>query len=223
MSIEYQGNGMQDFSRMFTNILEMGGRQLNQYVHGDSMGLPENVSDEFVEALKEFIDVAPMQVSQIEDKDSFWLSFEQMQDYEQNDKFIRWLRQYVEQLLKSWENAVFINKLSEDKLRDIVNYCFENHILKCGSVKATGVVWDGKQLNVLRNILLTYFDMIIMYQYTCNYAFESIQKRFGISNACSTIFQELVEKNEEKLWRIMLSKKLGILEKRLDDILEIIG
>lgn len=223
MSIEYQGNGIQDFSKMFTNILEMGGHQLNQYVHGDSMGLPENVSDEFVDALKEFIDAAPMQISQIEDKDSFWQSFEQMQDYEKNDKFISWLKQYVEQLLKSWEDAVFINKLSEDKLRDMVNYCFEKLILKYVSVKAISTVWDAKQLNVLRNILLTYFDMIIMYQYTCDYAFESIQKRFGISNACCAIFQNLVEKNEERLWKIMVSKKLGILERRLDDILEIIS
>lgn len=223
MSIEYQGNGIQNFSKMFTDILEMGGHQLNQYVHGDNMGLPEDVSDEFVEALKEFIDAVPMQVSQIEDKDLFWQSFEQMQDYEKNDKFIRWLKQYVEQLLKSWEDAVFINKLSEDKLGEMVNYCFENLIIKYVNVKEISTVWNARQLNVLRNILLTYFDMIIMYQYTCNYAFESIQKRFGISNACCAIFQNLVEKNEDKLWKIMVSKKLGILERRLDDILEIIS
>ncbi len=223
MSIESQENGIQDFSKMFTNILEMGEHHLNQYVNGDNMGLPENVSDEFEKALKEFIDAVPMQVSQIEDKDSFWQSFEQMQDYNKNDKFIRWLKQYVEQLLKSWENAVFINKLSEDKLKEMADYCFENLILKYVSPKAISTVWDAKQLNVLRNILLTYFDMIIMYQYTCDYAFESIQKRFGISNSCCAIFQDLVEKNEDRLWRIMLSKKLGFLERRLDDILEIIS
>ncbi len=223
MSIESQENGIQDFSKMFTNILEMGEHHLNQYVNGDNMGLPENVSDEFEKALKEFIDAVPMQVSQIEDKDSFWQSFEQMQDYNKNDKFIRWLKQYVEQLLKSWENAVFINKLSEDKLKEMADYCFENLILKYVSPKAISTVWDEKQLNVLRNILLTYFDMIIMYQYTCDYAFESIQKRFGISNSCCAIFQDLVEKNEDRLWRIMLSKKLGFLERRLDDILEIIS
>ena len=57
MSIESQENGIQDFSKMFTNILEMGEHRLNQYVNGDNMGLPENVSDEFEKALKEFIDV----------------------------------------------------------------------------------------------------------------------------------------------------------------------
>jgi len=208
---------------MFSNILEMGGYHLNQYVNGDEMGLPENVSDEFAEALKEFIDAAPMQISQIEDKDSFWQSFEQMRDYEKNDKFIRWLKQYVEQLLESWEDALFINKMPEDKLRDMVSYCFENLILKYVSVKAISTVWDAQQMNVLRNILLTYFDMIIMYQYTYDYAFESIQKHFGISNVCCDIFQNLVEKNEDRLWKIMVSKKLGFLERRLDDILEIIS
>ncbi|MDO4469845.1 MAG: hypothetical protein Q4C84_08380, partial [Bacillota bacterium] len=67
---------------LFNSLLEESEFNLDQFVNGDALAISNEISDQFVKNLKEFINIIPDAVREIEDQDVFWNTFSHLKDYE---------------------------------------------------------------------------------------------------------------------------------------------
>ena len=181
--------------RLFNEILKKADYNLNKYVKGHSLVLPDSDTEDFENLLKEFANTIPDEVKNLENPEAFWELFSELDDYNDNDKFINWLHGYVESVIKPFIEAEYIRKLDKEHFEALTKYCFENLILRdIGNDKI-----DFSKEN----------------------AIERMQKIFGIKEDYCVIWWDIVNKYEDKLWRIMMMKKYDDIENKLEYIVNI--
>ena len=212
--------GMNRLVELFNYILENSNYNLNQFVKSDTLAISDDVQEDFIDALKELIDIAPGVVRDLKDKEKFWASFEQLDDYKNNSKFIKWLIKYTDAVRKPFEDAAFMREMSDTVLQEMSEYCFQNLIMKNIGKKRVDKKWDIRQITILRKIMFTFIEMVIINNFSKENTFFNIQRLFGVKESQCELWWEMVKKNEERLWRIMLMKKYSQIESKLDIILE---
>lgn len=217
---EFQMNGAKTFIELFNYLLENSDYNLNQFVRGDTLAITDDVQEDFVSALKRFMDIAPETVKNIEDKEGFWRSFEQLDDYKNNNKFIKWLARYADAAIRPFEDAAFLREMEDVDFEKMTNYCFQNFVIKDIGRKRIGTEWDTKQISKFRKIMLTFIEMVITDNYSKENTFANMQRLFGIRESQCELWWNIVEQNEEKLWRIMLMKQYNRIENKINAILE---
>lgn len=217
---ESQIDGMTTSFELFNSILENSGYNLNQYVKGDMLAITDDVQEEYVNTLKEFMDIAADEVKNIEDKEAFWSIFEKLDDYKDNNRFIAWLKKYIEAANRLFEDAAFLRDIEDTAFERMTDYCFQNLILRDIGKKRIANEWDLKQMTILRKILFTFIEMVVTDNFSKENTFANMQKLFGISGKQCEHWWNIVNQNEEKLWRIMLMKQYSRLENKIDIILE---
>lgn len=222
IELEFQENGVAKIIELFNTILEQSGYNLNQFVKGDSLAVPNEVPEPFLDSLKKFVNISPDVIRSIENKEDFWGIFEKLEDYENNDKFIKWMQRYIDSVIRPFEEAKFIRDMSNETFQKITKYCFENLIIKdIGKKRIDRTMGDLKQLYVLRKIMFTFIEMVLVENFSRENAFDKMDRIFGIKESCCKLWWELIEDNEEKLWRIMMMKQSKRIENKLDNLLEL--
>lgn len=223
IKLESQEDGIVRVFELFYNILEESGSNLNQFVKGDSLAIPNGMSEIFLNSLKDFINMVPDMVKQIEDGESFWKKFEELSDYENNNKFITWLKRYTEAAIRPFEEAKFLKEIDSESFQKQTNYCFENLILKdIGKKRIDKAVGDIKQLLILKKIIFTFIEMVIVNNFSRENAFDNMERMFDVKEEYCEIWWDLIEKNEEKIWKIMMMKQYRKMENKLNYLLDII-
>ncbi len=222
IELEFQENGVAKIIELFNTILEQSGYNLNQFVKGDSLAVPNEVPESFLDSLKKFVNISPDVIRSIENKEDFWDIFEKLEDYENNDKFIKWVQRYIDSVIRPFEEAKFIRDMSNETFQKITKYCFENLIIKdIGKKRIDRTMGDLKQLYVLRKIMFTFIEMVLVENFSRENAFDKMHRIFGIEEFCCKLWWDLIEENEEKLWRIMMMKQSRRIENKLDHLLEL--
>mgnify|MGYP003478043941 CR=1 FL=1 len=220
IDLSSQNGGKRKFFELFNLMLEKSDFNLNQIVKSDSLVIPNQIDETFVDTLKEFLEIAPDVMKLEEDKENFWNVFTDLDDYEDNKKFINWLIRYVDAIIKPYEDAKFLQETNDDVFREMSNYCFQNFILQdIGKVKEEEIVWDPKQIDVLKRVMSTFIELVIVGNYSKENAIVTTQHRFGINEQQCEIWWPLIQENEEKLWRILLMKQYTRIEGKLNRLL----
>lgn len=208
---------------LFNSLLEESEFNLDQFVNGDALAISNEISDQFVKNLKEFINIIPDAVREIEDQDVFWNTFSHLKDYENNKKFIIWIRRYLETTMRPKKEAAFINEINQDVFENMCQYCFENLILQnIGEKRIDTNIGDIKQLIILRKIIYTFIDMVVVENFSKENAFENMEKIFGIERRYCEYFWKLFQQNEEKIWRFMMMKQYSRINNKLNHIIDIL-
>ena len=181
IELEFQENGVAKIIELFNTILEQSGYNLNQFVKGDSLAVPNEVPESFLDSLKKFVNISPDVIRSIENKEDFWDIFEKLEDYENNDKFIKWVQRYIDSVIRPFEEAKFIRDMSNETFQKITKYCFENLIIKdIGKKRIDRTMGDLKQLYVLRKIMFTFIEMVLVENFSRENAFDKMHRIFGI-------------------------------------------
>lgn len=223
INIEFQSTGTVALIELFNTILEQSDYNLNQFVKGDSLAVPSDTPEFFQKSLNEFVKISPDIIRTLENRESFWEIFEKLDDYENNDKFIKWMQQYVDASLKPFEETAFLRNMDDRSFEQLTKYCFMNLVIKnIGKKQIDNSIEDVKQLYVLRKTIFTFIDMVIVENFSKEYAFENMERIFGLTESYCEILWELIEQNEDKLWKIMMMKQSRRIETKLNHLLEMI-
>lgn len=222
IELEFQENGIKKAIELFNIILEESEFNLNQFVKSDSLSISNEMSETFMESLKEFVAMVPDMVKQMEDAEIFWNIFENLDDYEKNNKFIMWLRRYVDAVIRPFKEAMFLKEISDESFQRLTNYCFENLILRdIGKKRIDKEIADVKQILILRKIIFTFIEMIVVDNFSKENAFDNMERMFGIKNSYCELWWKLIEKNEDKIWKIMIMKQYSRMENKLNHLLDL--
>lgn len=211
---------MDNFVDLFNYILENKNYNLNCLVKGNSLAVEDSISEEFLRKLKDFLALAPEIIRKANNKEEIWSSFENLEDYESNKKFINWLKKYVETIIRPVEDARFVNELDLDSFELMSQYCFENLILKDVGRSNIDEQWDREQIIIIRKMLFTFIDMIEVSFYSDEYALENMERTFGIKKQYCIKWLHLIKDHEDRLWKIMLMKRYNRIENKLDELLD---
>lgn len=207
----------------FHIILEESNYSLNQFVKGNSLSISNNMSVEFVDALKKLLDAAPIEIRTMEERESFWDAFENFDEYEKNNEFIEWLKGYTNTVLKPFDEAAFLHDMDEKTFQEMTEYCFQNLILKdIGKKRLKKSGQNEKQMIGLRKIIFTFLEMAVIGNLSKENIVDNMNKIFGIKESFCELWWNRVEANEEKLWRIMITRQYRRIEDKLDRISEAI-
>ena len=220
--LESQVNG-KEVEELFNFILRTSNYNLNQYVKGDSLSIPNDMEEEFVASLKKMLDNIPEIVKTMQDKEGFWDRFEKLDDFQNNDKFIKWLIKYVENAIRPFEDACFLREIEQETLCKMIDYCFQNLIIRdVGKNKVEESEWDVDQMGILRKIIFTFVEMIICDNFSREKAYGQMNRMFSLEVSIFDKLWELVEENRNELWGVMLLRKIQRLEDKLDRLLAMI-
>ena len=223
IELEFQENGIKKAIELFNSILEESIFDLNQFVKSNSLAIPNDMSEKFLESLKQFINIVPDIVKQLDEPETFWNIFENLDDYEKNIKFIIWLKKYTESVIKPFEEAMFLKEMDDESFQKLTNYCFENLILKdVGKKRIDSNIGDVKQILILRKIIFTCIEMVVVDNFSKENTFDNMERMFGMKASYCELWWNLIEKNEDKIWRIMVMKQYSRLENKLNRLLDLI-
>lgn len=220
---KFQEPGILKVIALFNIILEESHFNLNQIVKGDSIIVSGEMSEVFLDSLKEFVDLIPNEIRHVEQEEEFWSLFENLDDYENNDKFIMWLKRYVEAFVKPNKEAMFLKEMDDVTFKKLSNYCFENLILKnISKNRIDKEIGDIKQILILRKIIFTFIEMVIVDNLSKEDAYEYMQELFCMQEGFCEVLWNQIQKNEERLWRIMLMKQYDRIENKCNQLLEVL-
>lgn len=223
IELEFQESGIKKVIELFNVILEESEFDLNQFVKSDSLAIPNQMSETFLESLKQFVDMVPDIVKQLDDAESFWCLFENLDDYEKNNKFIVWLKRYTESIIRPYEEALFLKEIDEELFRKLTIYCFDNLILRdIGKKRIDSEIGDIKQILTLRKIIFTFIEMVVVDNFSKENAFDNMERMFDIKASYCELWWDLIEKNEDKIWKIMIMRQYSRMENKLNHLLDLI-
>lgn len=221
VSLESFQSGGKKIIEQFNFILEKSNYNLNPFVIGDTLLMPEEYPKDFLVPLRNFLEVVQDKAKEITDIESFEVAFQTLDDYDNNNKFIKWLIRYIIVLTEPFKDAEFLREMSDELFQKITIYCFENLIIRdIGKKSIDASIWDLQQLMTLRKIMFRFVEMIVVDNFSDERAFFSIKRMFGLERDKIQIWSDLVRENEEKLWRIMMMQKFEDMEEKLNFILE---
>lgn len=218
--IKSQESEMKNFLDLFNYLLENKNYNLDCLVKGNSLAVEDSISEEFLGKLRSFLDLLPEIIRKTDNKEEIWSSFENLDDYDSNKKFINWMKKFVETRIRPVEDARFINELDLKTFEAITHYCLENLILKDVGLSNIDEKWNRKQIIIIRKMLFTLIDMLEVDFCSDEYALENMERTFGIKREYSKRWLYLIKDHEDKLWKIMLMKRFNRIENKLDELLD---
>lgn len=219
-SLQSQYAGMlKTFIELFNSILEESNYNLNQFVKGESLTVSDDMSEEFLDTLKEFVNNAPEVIKEIDNKEQVWEFFEVLDDYESNNKFIKWLAKYVDSVNRPFEESAFLKDMNNDDFQKITKYCFDNLILQDIGKRKIDKSWNQKEMLILRKVLFTFIEMVIIDNCAKEKAFDNMRRIFDVTEDYCEVWWNYIIKNEDRLWRSMLMKQNRRIEDKLNHLL----
>lgn len=204
---------------LFNEILEESNYNLNDFVNGMTLSIDENESKKLGEMVQKFIDLIVPGVKKLGNTEEFWNLFTKLDDYEKIDKFIEWIKGYTNSAIKPYEETELIRNMNEQEFNNITKYCFENMILQDIGKRKVQEQENWNKIILLKKVFLTFIDMVIVNNFSKDNTFYNMEKLFGLDEKKCSIWWELVEEHENKLWKLMIMKKYNQIENKLDFLL----
>ncbi|MCI8919837.1 MAG: hypothetical protein HFH29_13995 [Eubacterium sp.] len=220
MKLDFQMNGMNKVKELFIRIYDKSGNDLNQYINGKSLTVSNDVSDELMQEIKAFLLEAEEAVKKAEDVKSL---IEEIPAAADCNKFLEWLEGFLYESVRPYQDAEYLRKADIEKFEQVSIYVFENMILSnIVSEYIDAEIVDEKQACCIRKILLTFVNRIISHNDRKEYIFNSMERRFGLCAEKCDIWWKLVKENEDRLWKIMIMRKMNLMENKVNKLLDYI-
>lgn len=203
--------------QLFEVLLQESDFALDQYVNGHQVSVEQDSSDIFINSLKQFLDSAADIIGLAEDQDIVWGKIEKIGDEGENKKFIQWLKEYVGVRLRPRRDAEFINKMEQEDFENISRFCFENYVLQKTNLNY-GDRWTDKQIVVVRKMIFTFVEMLVVDFLSDEYAVAQMKSIFAMEKGRCDIWLRYIKQNEDRLWKIMLMRRMARIEKKMDNL-----
>lgn len=222
MDLNLQMDGVKEFERIFNSLLKKSNYKLDQFIQGDSLIITDDIADEFANKIKQFINQGPEFYKLVSEKDVFWEKFKELEHYEENEKFINWLRRYFERKIKPFKDAAFIRAMEKEQFEDMTQYCFTNLILNNIGRDRIDDVCNLNDIDIFKKVMLTYIDMIVIRNFPKERVFKKMKEMFDLQEWMTDLWWNLIQENEDRLWRIVMMWRCSKIEDKLDIILEML-
>lgn len=220
IELEYQKYGVETFTGLIDQILQECDYNLDQFVKGNSLAITSDKSEKFQIELRKLIEMAPMVFREANNKDKFFSALKEKDYYEKNEKFFNFLEKYIDVINKPYEEAAFLRNMKQEVFEKMSLYCLENMILSViNKDNLDETFGEEKHMFLLRKIMFTFINMFIVDNYSREYAISSMEEMFGINKEYCEFWWNLIEKNDDKLWRITVMKKYNRIENKLNQLL----
>ena len=203
--------------QLFKVLLEESGFALDHYVNGKQVSIEKEASDIFINSLKQFLDSAVDIIGRAKNQDLVWENVEKMGAEGTNKKFIQWLKEYVSAGLKPRRDAEFINKMEQEDFEKMSQFCFENYVLQKTN-QNHGDSWTEKQIVVVRKMIFTFVEMLVVDFLSDECAVAQMKSIFAMENERCEIWLQYIKKNEDRLWKIMMMRRIARIEKKMDNL-----
>ncbi len=219
MNSEFQMNGMNRLKELFAAISENSGYNLDRYISGQSLTVSGD-NEGLMRHMKEFLAEAQEAVKKDTDIKSLITVF---QNEGRNDKFIEWLEGVLYDSIRPYQDAEYLRKTDLEQFQQVSEYVFEHMILtNIDNEYIETEIADGKQLRCIRKIFMTFINRIVCYNDRKEYIIDNMERRFGLDEEKCGFWWNLVKENEDRLWKIMVMRKMNFIENKLSRMLELI-
>lgn len=212
---------IENLKELWESLLKSSGNNLDQYIDGDSFILSGDVMDTFRNEIKKFLEMAQRLFRKAGNKEKF---FEILEIKPDCTLFMSWFKEYLEDAVKPYEDAAYLRKMELKQFTEMSSHVFLNSILFYNGEDAAGKTEEEqKQLFILKKVMYLYLDMIISRHYSREYADSTMDRIFGLNAEKCAAWYDLMQGNDDRLWKIMLMRKITSLENRLDQLVEDLG
>ena len=219
MNSEFQMNGMNRLKELFAAISENSGYNLDRYISGQSLTVSGD-NEGLMRHMKEFLAETQEAVKKDTDIKSLITVF---QNEGRNDKFIEWLEGVLYDSIRPYQDAEYLRKTDLEQFQQVSEYVFEHMILtNIDNEYIETEIADGKQLRCIRKIFMTFINRIVCYNDRKEYIIDNMERRFGLDEEKCGFWWNLVKENEDRLWKIMVMRKMNFIENKLSRMLELI-
>ena len=219
--LKFQNSGDKNAFDLFEYLLKKLNYNLNQYILDDCLSISNEVHDEVGKELEEFLDLVLVEFRNSDKKESFFERYDEIAQYNDNDKFIEWIKKYVTSLSKPYYAATFLREMPLSDFTDLSEYCFNNFIIKdSGRENIGNGKWDNRNVITMQKIMFTFAEMIFEENCSYDYAISNMENIFALEKEYVNIWVKMMSDNEEKLWKIMLMRKYCKLEEKIDKVLD---
>lgn len=222
LALELKKNG-EALKELLDDILKECDYNLDQYINGKTLSLPETIDESFVDAVRKMLEQSVEVVKAEQDQEAFWEQWKEIKGYENNQKFFHWLKRYVEVKIRPYQDTIFLRDMEEEQIFSMIEYCFENLILKdVGKEAVEKTDWNLKEMTVLRKMLFTFLEMVFTDNFAGEKAYSCMQRMFYMNENIYAKIWDLTKVHKEELWKIMIMRRYRKLENKLDRILDMI-
>lgn len=199
------------FINSLNNIMKYS---MDEYVNEQELSVPSDRVD-LIHDLNEIIQIAPECCRKNE---TFLDELISKEDYNENKKFLDWLKRYVNSINKPHEHFMFLKEYSIEKFETLSLYCIENTILKVvGKETIEAAQWKYEEIARVRGAMLTTGRLMLCKNYSDNLVKSEISKMFGIDDEKIDVWLKIISENSEVLWKYLLMQRIEKIEERLNN------
>lgn len=208
--------GMKRFFELFNLVLEASGYDLDRFVEGNIVSMGDSSIEKYNNEFQEMLDELT-QISINSKKKELFDKLEELKEVAEINKFLEWLSEYADSSSAPYKETAFIREMDFEDFVLKVEYCFYNYVLvESGRKNIDKTVCVETELIVIRKLIFTIADLLIINNYSKEYAFSKVISIFGLKKNYIEVIWELLQKNIDKMWRIMLLNKLNRMEQKIN-------
>lgn len=212
-------NSSNDVSNMFFKLLDKSGQDLNQTVGSNSFVIPAGIDDNFADDLSVFLELVRKEYK----KDQTILdTIDKLGQDTDSEKFVIMLRRYIEAVNQPVKETAFLRELSIEEFKDMVEYCYSHFVISNEDIEQDKGKWERKQLQVLRKVILTVAEMVVLSNYPKHRVLYQINRMFELNNEYGKVLWNTVQGDRDQLWKYMMSVRCDNIESKLELLLDLL-
>lgn len=218
-NIAFQNDSLNEISDMFYRLLEKSENDLNQTVGNNSFVIPVGIEDSFADDLSAFLKLVQKEYK----KDEKILElFDNLGKDTDSEKFVIMLKHYIEAVNQPAKETAFLRDMPLDEFKSMVEYCYSNFVISNGDIERDEGMWEQRQLQVLRKVILTVSEMVVLAYYPEHRVLYQINRMFNLNEEYGKILWNMVQGDKDQLWKYMMSARCDHIESKLDLILDLV-
>ena len=203
--------GRKDFFDLLNKILELSSYNMNQYTDGDNFNIPKDADESYSAYFEKMLNLAREASSDIEEGGLFD-ELKNIDDYKTNDKFFDWLKEYIMSVMQPYYDTVNIRQLSIGDFKERASFCFTYWILQDEEVENIPEGWDQEDLIVIKKVLYTAIEMIIVNRFGPVKTKKVFKEVFDFSPEFAECIINLIAEHKDELWKNVVMDKLKKIE-----------
>lgn len=217
-NVNSQSIQSREIVELFRKLLDESGYNLDQAAGNTSFLIPEGFDDEFASDLRRLLQL--LKKTYREDVNVLEV-LNEVDKGEHSDKFIATLSRFLEFTIQPVKETAFIREFTLEQFNKIVEYCCLHCIISNDPVRTDGL-WEEKQLQVVRKLILTVSELIVFQNYSKQYVLDQINDMFCLAESYGEILWNIVKANEDRIWKYLMAMRSERIEDKLNLLLELI-
>lgn len=203
---------------MFQKLLKESGYNLDQAVGNNSFLIPEGFDDEFASDLSCFLEL--IKKAYREDINIVEV-LNEVDKGEHSDKFIVLLSRFLEFSSQPARETTFLRGFTIEQFNNIVEYCCSHCIISNDPIR-DDEIWEEEQLQIVRKVILTVSELIVVQNYSKQYVLSQIDDKFQMPEPFGEILWNIVKEHENQIWKYLMVLRSDRIEEKLDLLLDLI-